>query len=117
MDDLDILFLIFNFLITLFVFMIVPVSLYIWKNEIKEGQPKKITTINSIVGIIIFIILSIFFNSKPGAITLAPAFFYGYINYKLLNSRVKKEVYKYPNEEQENEELNRLINKLEKDKK
>ncbi len=118
MENLDINFFsfLFDFLISILVYMLIPVTLYICKKDIKEDEPKKIAIINSIVGFIIFVILFILIKKDISLMTGTPAFFYGYINYRLLKSRVKKEEYKYPNEEQENEELEKLINKLEKEK-
>lgn len=115
MDNLEVnvASLIFDLLITLFIYMFVPITLYIIKKELKENEPKKIAIINSIVGFIIFVILFIVLKKNISLMNGIPAFFYGYINYKLLKSMVKKEVIKYPNEEQENENLKNLISSLE----
>lgn len=117
MEDFDVVSLFLNFLITLVIYMFVPIILLLSKKELSEDEPKKIAIINSVGGFIIFVILFIILNRDINLLTGSPAFVYGYINYKLLLKLVKKEKQKYPDEEKETEELNNLINRLEKEKK
>lgn len=114
MENLDIISFILNFLITIFIYMFYPVTIYVWKKEIKEDEPKRVAIVNSIIGFLIFIILFLILNRNLNIMSGSPAFFYGYINYLILKSRVKKEIIKYPNEEKETENLKNLISKLEK---
>lgn len=114
MNENEIVNIIIDFLFTSFLFMIVPIIIFFTgKKDFSKEQIKRITIINSIVVFVIFIILFIILKKDLNVLTGLPAFFYGYVNYKLLSKHIKEEKYIYPNEEQEDEELENLIKKLE----
>lgn len=119
MEDMSIVDIVFNIIITAFIYMVAPIIIFYKSQEgFTKKKVKKIVILNSIAGYIVFIILFIMLKDDGSAPKGYSAFFYGYINYWLLSKRVKDENEEYIKEdEEENKKLENLINTLQKENK
>lgn len=112
-----ILSLIVNFIITAFSYMCIPVYLILYAK--KRYEPKeafRVALINSIIVKILLMIFSSLLGNEE--INIYPAIFWGTVNYNLLkdNNQQNNNSFQDENEESKNnEQLNDIINELEKE--
>lgn len=104
--DSDILInLLINFVITCFLYLIIPILLkFVWHKKYDKIQARKIAIINSAIVFIIFCAIHIIIGDSQLANPL-PMFFYGYIAYYILLNKNKSTATYDKNEDCEVENL------------
>lgn len=104
------MYILFDILITVIVYLCVPVTLkYIFHKNYTYIQARNISIINSIIVCCFFILLRIQLGYEKSIISFAPAFIWGYVSYLILKPNSKSDT--------DDLETNQLIEVLEKNNK